>query len=358
MKKFNLTWLLLAASTFIFTNSMEGMNHDMHDGEAHHHSKHSAKMHGPIGLMGDHFHRKGESMVSIRYMKMTMDQNYIGFNTVSDQDILQLPNPYGMPNNLSVVPQDMNMDMVMLGAMYAPTNFITFMTMATLNFKSMDLKTYQPMMKRSVVGDFTTKSSDLSRFNISALFKIYDKNRSKFHAQLGFEKNIGKNDLTGKVLTPMGSFGSLVLPYGMQGGDKSYSMLSAATYTKTFGEWKLGGQIKSKINIRSYEWNFGDSNELNFWVQRDLNKISAWSLRLKYQDIESIDGLNKDIKAPVQTANPLNYGGQTLNLGIGINIMLPKGIIGLEAYKPISQDLNGPQMAMNWGLQAGYHLSF
>ena len=44
--------------------------------------------------------------------------------------------------------------------------------------------------------------------------------------------------------------------------------------------------------------------------------------------------------------------------GIGLNIMLPKGSIGLELYKPIMQDLHGPQMGMNWGLQAGYHLSF
>jgi hypothetical protein len=60
----------------------------------------------------------------------------------------------------------------------------------------------------------------------------------------------------------------------------------------------------------------------------------------------------------VQTADPLNYGGKTLSIGIGINIMLQKGSIGLESYKPISRDLNGPQMSMNWGIQAGYHLAF
>jgi hypothetical protein len=38
--------------------------------------------------------------------------------------------------------------------------------------------------------------------------------------------------------------------------------------------------------------------------------------------------------------------------------MLQKGSIGLESYKPISRDLNGPQMGMNWGIQAGYHLAF
>ena len=357
MKKIHLFWLLLAISINISSESMQGMDHHQHKGMGDH-AKHSAKMHGPIGLMGDHFHKKGESMVSIRYMKMSMNQNYIGSKKISDSEILQLPNPNGMPKNLSVVPQDMDMDMIMLGAMYAPTDLVTLMSMATFNSKSMNLKTYQPMMERNALGDFTTKSSDLSTFNFSALFKIYDEDKSKFHAQLGLEKNMGKNDLQGQVLMPMGSLGSIVMPYGMQSGDKSYSVLSAITYTKTYGSWKLGGQIKSKLNIQNKEWNFGDVSEINIWSQRDLNNISAWSLRLKIQDVKSIDGLNKQIEAPVQTANPLNYGGETVTFGVGINVMLPQGSIGLEAYKPISRDLNGPQMSMDWGLQAGYHLSF
>ena len=120
MKKIHLFWLLLAISINISSESMQGMDHHQHNGMGDH-AKHSAKMHGPIGLMGDHFHKKGESMVSIRYMKMSMNQNYIGSKKISDSEILQLPNPNGMPKNLSVVPQDMDMDMIMLGAMYAPT---------------------------------------------------------------------------------------------------------------------------------------------------------------------------------------------------------------------------------------------
>ena len=350
-----LTSVLIITSITLSTEPMDVMDHDMHHG---HGTKHSAKMHGPIGLMGDHFLHKGESMVSIRYMKMLMNQNYIGSNKISDQDILQLPNPNGMPKNLSVVPQDMDMDMIMLGAMYAPSDFITLMGMAVLNSKSMDLKTYQPMMGREEIGEFSTASSGVSKINFSALFKIHDLDSSKLHAQLGIEKNIGKNSLQGDVLTPMGSLNSMIMPYGMQGGDKSYSLLSALTYTKTYDKWKIGSQIKSKKNIKSQEWNFGDSYEMNIWTQRDINNISAWSFRLKFQDIESLDGYSAEIRAPVQTANPLNYGGKTLSIGIGINIMLQKGSIGLESYKPISRDLNGPQMGMNWGIQAGYHLAF
>ena len=358
MQKDYLFWLLIAMSMNISSESMHDMGqHDHHHGMESH-TKHTAKMHGPIGLMGDHFHKKGESMVSIRYMKMSMNHNYFDSKKMSDAEILQLPNPYGMPKNLSVIPQDMDMDMIMLGAMYAPTDHITLMSMATFNAKSMNLRTYRPMMNRNALGNFSTKSSNLSILNLSALLKIYDKDNSKFHAQIGIEENIGKSDMKSQVLMPMGNVGSIVMPYGMQGGDRSLSLLSSITYTKTYGVWKMGGQIRSKTNIKNKEWNFGDSDELNIWGQRDINNISAWSLRVKVQDINSIDGTDKNIRAPVQTADPRNYGGITVSLGIGINILLPRGSIGLETYKPISRDLNGPQMGMDWALQAGYHLSF
>jgi hypothetical protein len=214
------------------------------------------------------------------------------------------------------------------------------------------------MMARDKVGDFSTRSSGLSSISMSLLFKILERDGSKFHAQLGLQSNSGKNNLKDNVLTPMGTIDEMILPYGMQLGDKSYTLLSALTYSKTFEIWKFGSQIKSRINVKNDQWNFGDSYETNLWVQRDLNQIAAWSLRLKFQDIESIKGNNQNINAPVQTANPLNYGGKILTSGIGLNIMLAKGSVGLEFYKPITQDLHGPQMGMNWGLQAGYHLSF
>ena len=196
----------------------------------------------------------------------------------------------------------------------------------------MDLRSYKPMMSRDIVGDFSTNSSGLSSISMSLLFKILDREGSKLHAQLGLENSSGKNNLKDNVLTPMGNINEMILPYGMQLADKSYTLLSALTYSKTYDIWKFGSQIKSRINVKNDRWNFGDSYETNFWVQRDLNQITAWSLRLKFQDIESIKGNNKNINAPVQTANPLNYGGKILTSGIGLNIMLPKGSVGLELY--------------------------
>ena len=92
--------LFLVFSINISAEPMDHMDH------MDHMKNHSAKMHGPIGLMGDHFHRKGESMISIRYMKMYMNHNYLGTNKLMDLNILELPNPTGMPKNCLLYTSD------------------------------------------------------------------------------------------------------------------------------------------------------------------------------------------------------------------------------------------------------------
>ena len=69
----------------------------------------------PIGVMADHYHHKGGAMISYRYMNMNMNGNLKGTYDISDASIYQ----YYMS-----APQDMNMQMHMLGAMYTPANKI------------------------------------------------------------------------------------------------------------------------------------------------------------------------------------------------------------------------------------------
>ncbi len=64
-------------------------------------------------VMGDHYHKKGETMFSYRYMPMWMDSNLQSSDDISNENIYQ---------NFMVAPQKMNMHM--LGLMYAPSNQI------------------------------------------------------------------------------------------------------------------------------------------------------------------------------------------------------------------------------------------
>ena len=110
--------------------------------------------HAPIGVMGDHMHKAGEWMLSYRFMRMNMEGNRIGNNSVSPEDIVTtVPNRFfGNPNQpptLRVVPTQMTMNMHMFGVMYAPSDVITLMAMA--GRKRVSLLRRQQQSKRALV---------------------------------------------------------------------------------------------------------------------------------------------------------------------------------------------------------------
>ena len=323
--------------------------------------------HGPIGLMADHFHKKGEWMISLRVSSMEMKKNTLDGKTISDIEILNQSNPsfkmhsindmsmmempsMKMPKNLSVIPRKMTMRMIMLGTMYAPSNKITLMGMAMFNDKEMELDTYRGMMNRNYLGSFETSSSDLSKISLSVLFNLHEKENSRWHLIGGLEKNIGENKKNGVVLTPMETNTSITLPYGMQPSDKSLRLLAGVTNVTKINNFVLGNQILYRKSIEEEEWNFGDELEYSLWFQGSFNDNISYSLRLNYLDTDSIDGKDKNIMAPVQTANPRNYGGKILNIGIGFNFITNffpgkhSDRLAIEYIMPINQDKSGLQM--------------
>ena len=54
--------------------------------------------------MGDHYHSKGEWMVSARYMRMLMSGNRTGTTDLADQDILALSQLSHRSNSLPTAP--------------------------------------------------------------------------------------------------------------------------------------------------------------------------------------------------------------------------------------------------------------
>ena len=110
--------------------------------------------HAPISVMADHRHKAGEFMVSLRQMNMKMRGNIKGTDELSDAQVLAEPNEYGSPANLRVVPQEMDMNMTMLGAMYAPSDKVTLLAMLMQIDNEMTLTTYRacrPPICRSVI---------------------------------------------------------------------------------------------------------------------------------------------------------------------------------------------------------------
>ena len=162
------------------------------------------------------------------------------------------------------------------------------------------------------------------------------------------------------ALTPMGKKMEMIMPYAMQPGDDSTSLIFGLTNLRELGEGIfLGNQLKRKIVVSEADWSFGDATELSSWIQYSLSKTISISSRLKFVDTDSLSGRNPLIMAPVQTSNPNNYGGKELHLGLGMNLnlnLLPGGkdTIGIEILKPLDQDKNNLQMKTDYQIINGY----
>ena len=95
-----------------------------------------ADSHGPISIMGDHMHKKGELMFSYRFGHMNMNNVANGTKKINTNSVMSSPN--GASNNLGNymnAPISMKMNMHMFGWMYAPSDNLTFMIMTSYQEK-------------------------------------------------------------------------------------------------------------------------------------------------------------------------------------------------------------------------------
>ena len=326
----------------------------------------NAISHAPIGVMGDHYHKAGEKMLSIRYSTMQMKGNSFNDNSISDQNIItDQANPFasipGAPTNLSVVPKKMEMQMVMVGGMYAYSDDLTYMSMLMFMKNKMTSNTYKGAMDRAYLGSFQTSLNDLSNITFSALYRLYETNNNRWHLELGLDKSIGKNDNKAIMLTPMNAYMEMTMPYSMQ-MDESTRLISGLTNSRNLDELVFGSQIKKYSVIDDKDWAFGDKLEVSSWLQKSYDDSLSYSVRLLFTKEQKISGFSSEIISPVQSSNPLNYGGKSLKFFLGANKifnLFEKNHIrlGFEYMFSLEDNKNGLQMDSDDKFIVGYQMS-
>ena len=351
------------------------LNHDgIHHGHHHHHHAghdHSAVAAAPISIMGDHLHPKGEWMVSYRFMRMAMDGNRIGTDSVSAEEIAttvanRFSGVAGQPPTLRVVPTEMRMDMHMFGAMYGVTDWLTLMGMAMYKDNEMDHTTFQGGAGTTVLGTFETESKGWGDTVLSGLVRGYKNDTHGIHFNVGLSIPTGSIKEEDTVLAPNGMTPRLRLPYAMQLGTGTYDFHPGVTYTGHQDAWSWGAQYKAEIrledeNDQGYAW--GDKHGVSAWGGYQWNDNVSSSLRLSASTQDDISGIDPNIVAPVQTADPENYGGEIVEAALGLNLRGTEGWtlgheIGFEVSLPLYQDLNGPQMERDYSVTLGWKKAF
>lgn len=322
--------------------------------------------HAPIGVMADHYHEAGEVMLSYRYMTMSMQGNRDGTSNLSRDEIATtVPNRFfgnpGQPPTLRIVPTEMTMDMHMLGAMFAPSDRLTVMTMLGYVEKKMQHVTYQGGAGTTVLGGFTTKTSGISDTTVAALIRLREAEIDRLHATVGISAPTGDIDETGTILAPTGMTPTIRVPYPMQLGSGTYDVIGGLTYSRFLDRRSWGIQWRSAIRTGTNDegYTLGDEHRLTGWYSGLLSPQFSWSARVEYLDRGNISGLDPRIMGPVQTADPARQGASRLDAALGINFATESGHrLALEYVIPIEQDLDGPQLEVDSQLTLGYQLTF
>ncbi len=328
--------------------------------------------HAPIGVMADHRHKKGEKMLSYRYMTMDMDGSRNGTNSLTpDQIATTIPNRFfgnpGQPPTLRVVPTDMKMDMHMVGGMYGLTDNVTLMAMTSYRTADMNHLTYRGGMGTSVRGTFKTATKGFGDSTVGAILGLDDggKNGRQFNLNIAFSLPTGSTTETDQILTPMGATPSPRLPYPMQLGTGTIDLKPGLTYFDKSGKFGWGAQASARLPLgkNNQDYQLGDSVQGTAWLAYEPAYWISLSARLKVESQGKIKGIDPAIMAPVQTADPDYSGGKTAKVLLGVNLAGQSGALkghrlALEYGLPISRDLNGPQLETDSVLSLGWQKAF
>ena len=286
--------------------------------------------HAPISVMGDHLHKKGEFMLSYRFMQMKMEGNLSSSESISNADIYQ---------NYMVAPQAMHMKMHMLGFMFAPSNKLTLMLMFNFLNNDMDLKT-------KIGVDFTTKSSGLSDLKLGCLLKLWNKNKQTLHANFGLSLPTGNIDQRDD--SPM--MANSPLAYSMQLGSGTVDTFLGGTYLgqENKSSWGIQSVFNFKLTENTEGYTRGNRFDFISWYSLKLTQNISVSSSLNYSNITKIKGKDRDLNPMTMPLfNVLNSGRTQFDLGLGTNLYFPKlkGIrFSAEVKKPLSQSISGIQM--------------
>ncbi len=318
---------------------------------AHEYDSNRPDAYAPLGVMGEHTHdvanghhqHSQDVMFSYRYMRMEMDDNRIGTDTINDSQVFTTS---GFP----VAPTRMTMDMHMFGAMYAPNHTITLMAMLPRINLSMDHVVVPNGVR------FTTKTGGFGDINLAALYSLYKHAGHNLHLNAGISLPTGSIDERGA--TPAAANG--VLPYPMQLGSGTYDLMPGLTYSAQSPLYSWGAQAIATIRLgeNDADYTLGNKLEMTGWLARRWNNTFSTSFRLAAQSWGNIDGADSRLLPIVPTAISALRGGERVDALLGLNYKMADFRLAAEVGMPVHQDLDGPQLETDWVATLGWQFSF
>lgn len=318
-----------------------------------------ADSHGPISIMGDHSHKKGEMMFSYRFGHMQMNKIMNGTKVLYSDNITSAPN--GASNgsgNYMNASVSMKMDIHMFGVMYAPHDLLTLMLMTSYLEKEM-IQRRMPMAGGSL---FNVNSSGMGDTRLSGILNVFEEDYLKTFFGLGISIPTGSINIRDNTSTSSGS----KLGYSMQNGSGTFDPFIFINNVNNLGRLKVGERFFFKKSVYKNTQNYkqGDLFKATLWTSyRWVNFISS-SFGLNYEVRKKMSGSDNEMNPRMSPAmDSRNQGYQKLFLSFGLNfvnpnIFLKNHRIGIEGIFPTYQRYRGLQMSERYKVIVGWQYSF
>ncbi len=300
--------------------------------------------------MVDHMHKAGEFMVGYRYSYGTWGSTMLsGTSKVGDHEIVHNACGSGHGAGCSMTPSSMKMHMHMLDIMY--------------EFMKMDM-TMRELEGghghgHGHAGGHGHGTDGLGDTVLAALFKISGGPGYHLHAGLGLSVPTGS-------VTEKNQDGTFA-HYGMQLGSGTWDLLPSLTYTGHVGRFGWGAQVSGILRLDEKNeagFRFGNVAQATAWTSYRLVSWLSASARVAhtYQDqiAHHYNGPHNHSSPPDLQSN---YGGHFYDLGIGLNAVVPSGLLGghrlgVEWLQPLRDDVNGYQQERDGTLYVNWSKAF
>lgn len=293
--------------------------------------------HAPISIMGDHLHKKNESMFSVRYMHMQMKNIIDGSDEISEGDFFD-------DTSYMMVPKEMTMTMTMFGYMYGISDKLNFALMINYISNSMDMTRKMNREERSM------QSNSLGDTHLNLLYGHINSKESRLISKL-------------KFLLPTGNFqhkkkGNLQ-GYPMQTGVGSQALGYGINYTKFFERSSFGVDLNylAIFDENSQDYRVGNRTEANTWFSYTIHDHLSTHILFNVQ----VQDPYKDDRASATspTLDASSQHGIRGNAKLGFNYILPSGNrIGADYAIPVYRDLAGYQLDITNSLTIGYQQAY
>lgn len=315
----------------------------------------------PIGITTDHIHARGEWMVSYSYMDMTYRGNRTGTSRTSETSL------YASGYMMAPATMEMHMHMAML--MYGVTDRFTLMAMGGYTTMSMAMNMPMMMMMPGMTEAGTSMNSASSGFadtRLSALYNFSKSEKMRVIGSLGINLPTGTIRATGTTMLGIGQR----MPYDMQPGTGSFSVLPDVTWVRSAGKFALGADAGAdvKLNTNSLGYRYGNVYHASAWVGYQLLSFMNISVRAEAINQDKISGADPKIAIAAYeefdpTTSTSHYGGAWCSAYGGLNFFVNRPVLknfqlSVEYGMPFYENLNGPQMSVHAAFQSGLQYRF